>query len=312
MDRILVTGSDGLIGNALKRISSSFAYEFIFTTRSDGDLTSEQTVKRLYETYRPQYVIHTAARVGGIGANLSKPAEFFYENILMNTYMLHYAWVYGVKKCVAFSSVCSFADKLTILRENLQQEGAPYKDNLSYGYAKRMIDIQIQAYRKQHNCDFCAVIPTNMYGLNDNFSLTDGHVIPSLIHKCYIAQQKDIPLVLWGNGTSLREFIYADDAAMFTMQIMLSPLKFDGVILSSPKEYAIKYIAELICKCFEYNGKIVWDTSKPNGQHKRPSDISRLKSIVSNLRYVSPEEGIMRTVSWFKSQYPNIRGYCKN
>lgn len=308
MDNILVTGSDGLFGTALRRISDSYPYNFIFATHKDGDLTLEDNVKRLYESHHPAYVIHAAARVGGIGANLAMPAKFFTENILMNTYMLHYAWKYEVKKCIAFSSICSFADNLPVLKECLQQEGAPFRDNLSYGYSKRMVDIQIQAYHKQYGCNFCALIPANLYGISDNFNLSNGHVIASVIHKCLLAKLNNTELVLWGDGSSLREFIFADDMARISMSLLLNPDYVQSVLVSNPIEHSIKEVVQIICEKMNFTGNVVWDTSKPNGQFRRPSDTSLFQSLVPNFKFTPLSDGIQKTVDWFVEKYPsNVR-----
>lgn len=308
MSRILVTGSNGLIGNALRRISEEYSHDFIFATRIDGDLTSEKDVNNLYKETKPDYVIHTAAKVGGIGLNLTKPADMFYENILMNTFVLHYAYKYNVKKCIAYSSVCSYPYDAPILKEELQQNGYPFKDNFAYGYSKRMIDIQVKAYKKQYGCNFCTVVPTNLYGMEDNYHLTEGHVIPSIIHKCFLAKKNNTPLVLWGDGSPLREFLYSDDAAKLTMEILFSQNEFDNIILSNPVEYSIKDVTEVICKSLKFDGEIQWDNNKPKGQIRRPSDISRLKSVVKNFSYTDIEIGIIKATEWFKNNYPKVRG----
>ena len=146
-------------------------------------------VRDLYHKTLPDYVIHAAAKVGGIGLNRSRPAELFCDNILMNTHMIHCAYKFEVEKLICYTSVCTFPDDVKVLKEDLQQAGKPFEDNFAYGYAKRMVDIQIKAYRRQYGVNYCSVIPTNLYGPNDNFSLTNGHVIASLIHKCYLAKK---------------------------------------------------------------------------------------------------------------------------
>ncbi|KKL51104.1 hypothetical protein LCGC14_2298810, partial [marine sediment metagenome] len=218
MSRILVTGSGGLLGLAFRTIEANFPdYDFQFATRSDGDLTNRDQVRALYRGFRPDYVIHAAAKVGGIGLNRSRPAELFYENILMNSHMIHFAYEFEIEKIVCYTSVCAFPDDAKVLKEDLQQSGKPFDDNFAYGYAKRMVDIQIRAYRNQYGVNYCSVIPTNLYGPNDSFSLSNGHVIASLIHKCYLAKRDNSTLTIWGDGSPLREFIYSEDLARLSM-----------------------------------------------------------------------------------------------
>ena len=211
--KILVTGGDGLVGSALRRVSEKHTqHEFVFTTRKQHDLTKEKDVARLFKESNPDYVIHTAARVGGIGRNLNSPAQQFYNNILMNTFMIHYAFVHNVKKLIAFSSVCAFPADEPIFKEDNLQSGMPYPAHGAYAYSKRMVDVQIEAYNKQHDLNYCSVIPANIFGECDNYNLEDGHVVPSLIHKCYIAKQTNTVLEVWGNGSPMREFLYSDDS----------------------------------------------------------------------------------------------------
>lgn len=307
IEKVLVTGSNGLTGSALRRIYGLYPeYEFNFCSRNDYDLIKEQDIISMYERFRPDYVIHTAARVGGIGLNLEKPGELFFQNIIMNSFMIHYAYIYSVKRILCFSSVCSFPDNVPLLKEELQQFGEPYKDNFAYGYAKRMVDIQIKAYYKQYGVNYCSVILTNLYGQNDNFDLRDGHVIPALIHKCYLAKKNKEPLTVWGDGSSLREFICSDDVAHISIALLKTFC--DRVLVSNPVEISIKDICKIICDKMSFKGNTVFDSSKPNGQYRRPSDISLLKSIVPNFKFTDYATGVENTVHWFISNYPNIRG----
>ncbi len=307
MSKILVTGSGGLLGLAFRTIQSDFPeYDFYFATRNDGDLTNVDRVRDLYEATHPNYVIHAAAKVGGIGLNRSCPAELFYDNILMNTHMIHCAYEFKVEKMICYTSVCTFPDDAKVLKEDLQQAGKPFDDNFAYGYAKRMVDIQIKAYRRQHGVNYCSIIPTNLYGPNDNFSLINGHVIAALIHKCFLAKQNNDPLVIWGDGSPLREFIYSEDLARLTMSV-LKMKKHDKIIISNNSEISISDVCTMICQHMDFGGEIIFDTSKPNGQHRRPSDISRLKNLVPNLKFTNHNEGIKQTVKWFVDNYPKVR-----
>jgi len=307
MDRILVTGSGGLVGKAIQSISNSFNYEFFWCTRYDADLTREEDVRSLYRQVKPDYVIHTAAKVGGIGANLASPADFYYQNILMNSFMIHYAQIFGVKKLIAFSSVCSFPDNIPILKEEFQHTGEPFRANFAYGYAKRMVDIQIQAYRIQHKTNYCSLVPVNIYGPDDQFNLQNGHVVPCIIHKCFLAKQNNEPLVLWGDGSSLREFIFSQDLAKLTMDILQTELKFDRIIVADNIEVSIKDLVNMICELMDFKGEVVWDTTKPNGQYRRPSDTSLLKDVSPNFQFTPLKDGLKQTIEWFEKNYPNVR-----
>ena len=305
--KILVTGTEGLMGRALENICDQYPDdEFIFCSRKDADLTKEDEVASMYDKFRPEYVIHPAAKVGGIGLNLAKPGELFYQNILMNSFMIHYAHLHDVKKIICYTSVCSFSDKVDLLKEELQQAGEPFEDNFAYGYAKRMADIQIKAYRKQYGVNYCSIISTNLYGINDNFNLEDGHVIPALIHKCYLAKKNNTPLTLWGDGSSLREFVYADDMAHLTMSI-LKDSTWDKIIVSNTLEMSIKEVCQIICEHMDFKGKVIFDMSKPNGQYRRPSDTSRLQSMVPNFQFTDHKDGIGKTIKWFCEKYPEVR-----
>lgn len=306
--KILITGSNGLVGNALKIVSAKYPeHDYIFADRSFAELTEQKSVEQLYQKYQPDYVIHTAARVGGIGANLAKPAQFFYENILMNSFIIHYAHLFNVKKLLCFSSVCSFPDGLPVLKEEYQQEGKPYEANAAYGYSKRMVDVQINAYRKQHNSNFCTIIPGNIFGPNDNYELSDGHVVPSLIHKCFVAKRDKQPLRVWGNGSPLREFIYSVDLADITFKLLFCDKDINRVLVSNNIEISIKDMVFNICNAMDFKGEIIFDASKPQGQYRRPSDISLLKSLIPDVSFSDHKVAIQESVNWFVNNYPNLR-----
>lgn len=308
METVLVTGSKGLLGSAIVDASKAYAnYNFVFLDRSSGDLTIQNNVEAIYKKYQPQYVIHAAARVGGIHANMSRPGELFYENLLMNSFMIHYGYKFGVNKLMCFSSMCSFPDTSSAIREGCQQDGKPFEANAAYGYAKRMVNVQINAYRKQYGVKYNSIVPGNIFGPNDNFSLVDGHVIPSLIHKCFIAKQSNKPFVIWGDGSPLREFMYSADLADVTLKLLFGDLKYDEVLVSNDSEISIKEVAMMVVDAIGFNGEIIFDTSKPNGQLKKVSDISRLRSILPDLKFTDHKQAINNSVEWFMNNYPNVR-----
>ena len=304
--KILVTGGNGLVGSALKKIQNDFKYDFCFISRREVDLTNTKLTKEYFNDIKPDCVIHTAARVGGIGMNIKTPAEQFTKNILINTNVIDSAYFSGVKKLIAFSSVCAFPSNVTYLQEERLHDGLPFDAHQSYAYTKRMVDIQIQAYKKQYGINYCSIIPGNIFGENDNFNIDDGHVIPSLIHKFYIAKKNNTPVTIWGDGLSYREFIYSEDLARLCILLLEKEVLPLRLLVSGEKEVQIKEIVELIAKIYEYNN-ITWDTEKPNGQRRRPSDHTLFRTLFPEYKFQQFDSSMTRTINWFQNNYPNIR-----
>lgn len=305
--KILVTGSDGLVGSALKSVANS-NNDWIFATRKDADLTRQEEVLNLLDVYRPEGVIHLAARVGGIGGNTGKPAEYFRENILMNTHVIHYAYVFGVKKLLAFSSVCAFPKDIPVLKEDLLQAGEPFPDHFSYAAAKRMVDVQICAYKMQYGIEnYSSIIPVNIFGKEDLYNLKHGHVIPSLIHKIYLAKKENKPFHVWGDGKSKREFIYSEDLARILLKIIELDNIPDRILVSSGEEHRIREVIEILCEVANFNGEVVWETDKPNGQRSRPADVSVLKSLIGEFDYTDFREALKQSYWWFEDNYEKAR-----
>ncbi len=300
MSKTLITGGTGLIGSSFKK--------GVKIGSKDCDLKDYNQTEKIISKYNPEIIIHTVATVGGIGANMNYPADFYYNNVMINTNIIHHSYKNKVKKLVCFLSTCVFPDKVTYpLTEDKIHQGEPHFTNAPYAYAKRMADIQIQAYNKQYGTKYFSVIPCNVYGLKDNYNIENGHVIPTLIHKCWLAKQNNTVFEVWGDGTPLREFIYASDVANI---IDLLVEKYDGtspVIISNPQEYTIKQIVELIVKYMEFEGEVKWLTNKPNGQHRKPSSNDYLKSIIGEFKFTSLEIGLKETISYFIENYNSIR-----
>jgi GDP-L-fucose synthase len=296
----LITGGNGLVGSAFK--------EGIKVGSKDYNLIRMEDVDRMIAINIPDVIIHTAAKVGGIGGNAAYPANYFYENIMMNTNLIHSAHKHGVKKLICFLSTCIFPEKVEYpLEEEKVHLGPPHPLHLSYGYAKRMAEIQIQAYNKQYDTNYFSVIPTNIYGPRDNYDLEQGHVVPMLIHKCYLAKENNTDFEVWGSGIALREFIYSEDLADI---IDLLIEKYDGrdaIIISNPKEYSIKEVVDLIVKFMDFKGNVVWRTDKPDGQLKKPSSNKKLLEIIGEYEFTPLEEGLKKSVEWFVENYPNVR-----
>ncbi|MCH2022987.1 MAG: GDP-L-fucose synthase [Saprospiraceae bacterium] len=296
----LVTGGTGMVGSAIKadlKIGSK-----------DYDLTNWVAVNDLFEKHKPSEVIHCAAKVGGIWGNMNYKGDFYRENILMNTHIIEAARLHGVKRLVAFLSTCVFPDNVEYpLSERKIHMGPPHNSNDAYAYAKRMCDIQIRAYREQYNLNYISVIPTNIYGPNDLFDLTNGHVVPSLIHRCFLAREQGKDLEIWGTGKPLREFIFSEDVARLSEWALDNYEEDEPIILSTSKETSIKDLVEMVVELLQFKGKLIWLKEKPDGQYRKPSDNSKLKSYLPDFKYTPLYEGLKKTISWFENNYPNIR-----
>jgi GDP-L-fucose synthase len=305
--KILVTGRNGLVGRALENLTMFKSdRQMIFTDRS-YDLRDFKTVDHLIDFWKPNAIIHTAANVGGILANISHPVECFTDNIRMNTNVIECAIKHKVDKLIVFSSVCAYPDKLELLQEDKMHDGPPHEAHFGYAHAKRMVDVMVQSARKQHGSNFCTVTPVNMYGENDYYNLVNGHIIPSLTVKCFEAVKNNDVFKVWGDGTPKREFIYTKDVAALVMNLLERPTLPDRLIISNGVEVSIREIAEIIAEFFNYTGEIVYDSKYPNGQLRRPSDITRLKTIFPDLTWTPLRTGMYETLEWFKKTYPRVR-----
>lgn len=305
--KILVTGSKGLLGTALQNINHR-RHDFTFISRKECDLMDYWEVRRCIRgALKFDCVIHTAGRVGGIKRNLTSPAQQFHENIIINTNVIQACLEADIDRVVAFSSACAFPADASPFREDNFHLGEPFPAHRSYAYAKRMVDIQIEAYRTQYGVDYSCVIPCNIFGEADNYSLSESHVIPALIHKAYVAAREGTPLEVWGDGSASREFIYSKDLAEATLDVV----EYDGplpqrLLISSGLEYKIKDIAELIAK-FMGVKEIRWLTDKPNGQLSRPSDSSKFKSMFPNFKLTNIEQALKSSCEWFENHYSIAR-----
>ncbi len=308
MKRILITGGNGLVGKAIKDVSNNYPqFKYFFAKHDDYELTNEESVKNLLADSQPNFVIHTAADVGGLGLNITKPASQFYNNIIMNTFITHHCYLNNVEKLISFSSICAMPDKLNELNENLLHDGPPNPHHFSYGYAKRMVDVQNKAYNNQYGTKFTTLLPVNIYGRSDNFNLQYGHVVPSLIHKCLLAKKDNIPLKIWGDGSAKREFIYSNDLARICLELLdKNDAMPELLIASDNREVSIEKLAYTILKCFGYNN-YEWQMDKPNGKVSRPTSSIVFKSFFPDFQFKSLDDGIKETVGWFIKNYPNIR-----
>ncbi len=319
-EKILVTGGYGLVGMAIQTICKDYDYEFIFLDSKMCDLRNLNDTKYLFKVYNPDYVIHLAANVGGLYKNINQKTEMFEDNLLINLNLIKCCHLFKVKKCVAVLSTCVFPDKVDYpINESSLHIGPPHSSNEGYAYAKRMLEIQCKLYNEQYGDNFVCVIPTNIYGPNDNFSLEDGHVIPSLIHKCYLAKKENKLFIVKGSGSPLRQFIYSEDLAKLIMIILEkytekeSTGSWPSIILSVSEkdEISIRDVSELILNSNKYNN-IQFDTNCSDGQYKKTADNTRLMSFIKekniNFNFTSIKEGIQKTVDWFNENYDNPNG----
>jgi GDP-L-fucose synthase len=234
--------------------------------------------------------------------------EFFYDNIMMNTNIIESARTHGIKKLVAFLSTCVFPDNVEYpLTESKIHLGPPHFTNYPYAHAKRMVDIQIRSYKEQYGLSYKSVIPTNIYGPNDNYDIINGHVIPSLIHKCYLARENKTDFTIWGSGNSLREFIFSKDVAKLTEWVLENYEEDEPIILSTSEEISIKDVVGIITDLMNYKGNVIWDTSKPDGQFRKPSDNTKIKNYLPNYIFTSIYDGLKQTIEYFEKNYNIIR-----
>jgi len=311
--RVLVTGGSGLVGFAIKEVIDSemnTLETWIFLSSKDADLTDIKATKAVFEQHRPTHCIHLAAMVGGLYKNIKANLDFFRINMLINDNVLTACHEYGVNKCVSCLSTCIFPDKTTYpIDETMIHNGPPHSSNYGYAYAKRIIDIQNRAYHEQFGRLYTSVIPTNIYGPNDNFSLEDSHVIPGLIHKMHLAIKKSTDFECKGTGSPLRQFIYSKDLAKLFIWVLRNYKSIEPIILSIPEEeeVSIKDVAYIIAKEYGFKGDIKFNTNMENGQYKKTASNKKLKSLLPDFKFTPIEQGIKETVKWFEENFNNVR-----
>jgi len=304
--RTLVTGGGGFLGSHLVERLRESGLDPVVARRRDYDLTSSDDAARLFEDARPELVFHLAAEVGGIGANRANPGRYWYANLLMGTHVLEQSRLAGVDKLVLLGTICSYP-KLTPVpfREDDLWNGYPEETNAPYGVAKKALLVGAQAYRDQYGLRSVFLMSTNLYGPGDNFDLETSHVIPALIRKMLEARERgEGEIVLWGDGSPTRDSLYVEDCAE---ALWLAAQRYDGaepVNLGTGEEPSIRDLAELVAEATGYEGEIVWDTSKPNGQPRRRLDTSRAEQLFGFRARTPLREGIARTVAWYQAAAP--------
>ena len=313
MLRYLITGGSGLLGLATTKFVTSLENKDGFSVGSrECCLTNERKTFNLIADYDPHCIIHLAAKVGGLNSNMNFNAEYFSENIKINTNVLTAARENKVSKVISLLSTCIYPDTASYpLTEYQIHDGPPHSSNFGYAYAKRMVDVQSRAYRQQYGCNFITAVPNNLYGENDNFDLENSHVIPALIRKIYEAKINNFPSVeVWGNGSPLREFTYSADMTEIIFFLLENYDEPHPINIGNTEEYSIKEVVEILCRTLDYQGNIFWNTDKPTGQHRKPSSNQKLLDLGwDKNNYTSLEEGLKNTCEWFIMNYPNIRGF---
>jgi len=303
--RVMVTGGAGFLGRRLVAKLTQRGCQEVFVPRSrDYDLVRYPAVQRAYDDARPELVIHLAAVVGGIGANQAQPGRFFYDNLMMGAQLMEEARLRGVAKFVAIGTICAYPKFTPVpFKEEDLWNGYPEETNAPYGLAKKMLLVQSQAYRQQYGFDSIFLLPVNLYGPGDKFDPSTSHVIPALIKKCCdaLAAGQDY-IEVWGTGRPTREFLYVDDAAE---GIILASERYDKsepVNLGADFEISIKDLAQMIARLSGFQGRIIWDPTKPDGQPRRRLDVSRAQAEFGFKARTGFEEGLKATIAWYRQQ----------
>ena len=304
--RVLVTGGGGFLGRKVVERLRDHGHEAFIAGRSDYDLTSAGDTARLFADSRPELVLHLAAEVGGIGANRANPGRYWYANLMMGAHVIEQSRLLDVRKLVLVGTICAYPKFAPVpFREDDLWDGYPEETNAPYGVAKKSLLVGAQAYRDQYGLNAIYLLPVNLYGPADNFDLETSHVIPALIRKMVDAQERgQSEIVLWGDGSPTREFLYVDDCAE---GLVLAAERYDGaepVNLGTGHEISIRELAELVGDLTGFDGEIRWDTSKPNGQPRRALDVSRADALFGFRARTPLREGLERTIAWYRAQQP--------
>nr|CAG8552142.1 7443_t:CDS:2 [Entrophospora candida] len=312
---ILVTGGSGLVGKGIEwviendkseKFGKKAGEKWIFLNSKDGDLKSKEATKAIFEKYKPTHIIHLAALVGGLYKNMKFKLDFLRDNLLINDNVLHIAHEHKVKKVVSCLSTCIFPDKTTYpIDETMIHNGPPHDSNFGYAYAKRLIDAQNKAYNDQFGDNFTSVIPTNVFGPYDNYDLEDSHVIPGLLHKCYLAKKNKTPFIVSGTGKPLRQFIYSRDLARLIIWVLREYTEIDPIILSvgEKDEISIKDVADSIVKAVGFEGEY----SVTDGQFKKTANNGKLIKYLPDFKFTPFDVAIKESADWFLQNFDTAR-----
>ncbi|HKR80403.1 MAG TPA: GDP-L-fucose synthase [Nitrospira sp.] len=308
--RVVVTGGAGFLGSfVVQQLREKGCRNIVVPRSRDYNLVQMEAVRRLYSESKPDIVIHLAARVGGIGANQSNPGRFFYDNLMMGTQLIEVGRDQGLEKFIAIGTICAYPKFAPVpFKEEDIWAGYPEETNAPYGLAKKMMLVQSQAYRQQYAFNSIVLFPVNLYGPGDNFDLETSHVIPALVRKSAEAQEAGASeIILWGDGTPTREFLYVEDAAE---GILLAAEHYNDsrpLNLGTGEEITIRKLASIVAEEVGYQGQIKWDTTKPNGQPRRCLDVSRVKQAIGFQAKHSLREGLTKTVRWYRANCHSLR-----
>ena len=317
-DVILVTGGTGLVGKGIEEALETRALAkrkedetWIFLSSKDCDLLSRDATFALFERFKPTHVIHLAAKVGGLFANMAANVTFFRENVLMNDNIMEACKEFKVKKLVSCLSTCIFPDKVEYpLTEDKVHLGPPHPSNEGYSLAKRMIDVMNRNYNKDFHTHFTSVVPTNVYGKHDNFNLQQGHVLPGFVHKAYLAKHENKPFTVWGTGKPLRQFIYNVDLGELMVWVLRNYTESDPIILSvgEEDEVTIADAAHAVCKGMGLDVKeLQFDTTKADGQFRKVASNAKLRKYLPDYKFTTLEEGVRTTCEWFEKNFAEAR-----
>lgn len=296
MNKLLVTGGYGMVG-------STIPCDIKFKSK-EVDLVNYEQTFNFFSKHKPTQVIHCAGKIGGVGANSTQKGEFLYKNVMINTNVIEVSRLVNVSKLVSILSTCVFPDKATYpLTVDQIHNGEPHHSALGYSYSKRIAEVQVRTYREQYNVNYISLIPCNIYGPNDNFTLGQCHVIPSLIHKCYLAKENNTDFEIWGDGKSLREFMYSKDVGKASLWALEHYDEGTPLIVSPSQEVSIQELAEAVARIMKYKGRITNDNTKPSGQYRKPSDNSKFKKLNPTFEYTSLEDGLAETIEFFVNNY---------
>jgi GDP-L-fucose synthase len=310
---VMVTGGTGLVGRALQEVvrQSPLPNEtWVYLSSSDADLTSRESTRAAFAKHKPTHVIHLAAKVGGLFKNMKYRVEMLEDNLAINTNVMRCSHEFGVKKLVSCLSTCIFPDRTTYpIDETMLHDGAPHCSNEGYAYAKRMIDVASRCYHQQHGSNFTSVIPTNIFGEHDNYNLEDSHVIPGLIHKCYLAKKNNTPFTVMGTGKPLRQFIYSQDLAKLMLWTLRSYEECEPIILSvgEEDELSIGDVVRAIVEAMDFKGEVVFDTTKADGQFKKTASNQKMRKYLPDFQFTPMKEAMKKSVEWFIANYDTLR-----
>ena len=309
----MVTGGSGLVGKAIEAVVGRAPVDgeqWVFLSSKDADLTSMDSTRKVFEKVKPTHVIHLAAKVGGLFKNMKYRVEMWKDNIDINNNVMECCREYKVEKLVSCLSTCIFPDKTTYpIDETMLHNGAPHSSNEGYAYAKRMIDVLNRSYREEYGCNFTSVIPTNIYGPHDNYNLEDSHVIPGLIHKFYNAKKNNTSMTVMGTGKPLRQFIYSEDLASLMIWTLREYTESEPIILSVSEsdEVSIADVVRMIAEAMKFEGEIIFDTTKADGQFKKTANNAKLLTYLPDYKFLCMKEGVQKAVDWFVENYESAR-----